>query len=206
MTSIGDPDEKRRNTVGRPLAGQQVRLLDDDGCEVGAGGIGEVCWRGANKSFGFLNDFEGTAKVWDAEGWMHSGDLGRIDEQGYLSIVGRKKDMIIRGGQNINPGVIEEILLNHPDVAEIAIVPVEDAVLGERIAACVVARSGVRPTLDSLKAFVLERGFAAWHQPELLLTLDELPRNAGGKVDKKALSQSALQSRDAATPPTPIAV
>jgi non-ribosomal peptide synthetase component E (peptide arylation enzyme) len=91
-------------------------------------------------------------------------------------------------------------------VAEIAIVPVEDAVLGERIAACVVARSGVRPTLDSLKAFVLERGFAAWHQPELLLTLDELPRNAGGKVDKKALSQSALQSRDAATPPTPIAV
>lgn len=199
MTSINDTDEKRRNTVGRPLVGQQVLLVDDDGVEVAVGCVGEVCWRGANKSYGFLNDFESTHQVWDAEGWMHSGDLGLIDAEGYLQIVGRKKDMIIRGGQNINPGVIEEVLLKHPDVAEIAIVPVEDPILGERIAACVVARTGACPTLDSLKSFVLANGLAAWHQPELLLKVNELPRNAGGKVDKKALSRSAAGATEAAS-------
>jgi len=84
-----------------------------------------VCWRGANKSYGFLNDPEGTRKAWDEQGLLHSGDLGRIDDEGYLHIVGRKKDMIIRGGQNVNPGAIEEILLHHPAVSEVAIVAFE---------------------------------------------------------------------------------
>ncbi len=197
MTSIHDPDEKRRSTVGKPLIGQEVVLLDDAGVPVLQGDPGEVCWRGANKSYGFLNDSDSTAGTWDAEGWMHSGDLGRIDEDGYLQIVGRKKDMIIRGGQNINPGAIEELLLRHPDVAEIAIVPVEDAVLGEHVAACVVARRGSCVTLDSLKTFVLASGMAAWNQPELLVEVAELPRNSGGKVDKKSLSHIAARARDA---------
>jgi non-ribosomal peptide synthetase component E (peptide arylation enzyme) len=190
MTSIHDPDEKRRHTVGRPLEGQQVQLLADDGSEVAAGGIGEVCWRGANKSFGFLNDHEATATVWDAEGWMHSGDLGQLDADGYLSIVGRKKDMIIRGGQNINPGVIEEALLRHPCVHEVAVVAFDDEALGERIAACVVSPDASLH-LDALKAMVLSQGLAAWHQPELLVLLAELPRNVGGKIDKRALSATA---------------
>jgi non-ribosomal peptide synthetase component E (peptide arylation enzyme) len=199
MTSIHDPDEKRRTTVGRPLVGQEVVLLDDDGAPVPQGAPGEVCWRGANKSYGFLNDPQAAANTWDAQGWMHSGDLGLIDAEGYLCIVGRKKDMIIRGGQNINPGAIEELLLRHPGVAEIAIVPVADAILGERVAACVVARGGAQLTLASLKSFVLAEGLAAWHQPELLLEVAELPRNAGGKVDKKALSLSAALAAKAPT-------
>jgi non-ribosomal peptide synthetase component E (peptide arylation enzyme) len=190
MTSISDPDDKRRRTVGRPLAGQQVRLIADDSAEVAPGAVGEVCWRGANKSFGFLNDFEATAQVWDAEGWMHSGDLGQIDEDGYLSIVGRKKDMIIRGGQNINPGMIEEVLLQHPCVREVAVVAFEDEALGERIAACVVS-SDQALQLDALKALVLAQGLAAWHQPELLVLLGDLPRNVGGKIDKRSLSATA---------------
>src|ERR1019366_4456458 len=97
MTRVTDSDEQRRNTVGRPLDGQEVRILDTEGGDVAPGEAGEVCWRGANKSYGFLNDADGTSKVWDEEGLLHSGDLGRIDAGGYLHIVGRKKDMIIRG-------------------------------------------------------------------------------------------------------------
>lgn len=190
MTSIHDPEEKRRNTVGRPLDGQQVKLIDDDGVEVASGTPGEVCWRGANKSFGFLHDLESTRKVWDDEGWMHSGDLGVFDADGYLCIVGRKKDMIIRGGQNINPGAIEEVLLKHPSVHEVAVVGFDDPVLGERIAACVVSDDQALQ-LDALKCLVLSHGLAAWHQPEMLLLLAELPRNVGGKTDKRALATLA---------------
>jgi acyl-coenzyme A synthetase/AMP-(fatty) acid ligase len=192
MTSIHDTPTKRRNTVGRPLLGQEVRILADDGSTAPQGQPGEVCWRGANKSYGFLHDKDSTTKVWDADGWLHSGDLGCIDSEGYLQIVGRKKDMIIRGGQNINPGAIEEALLEHPSVMEIAVVPFDDEVLGERIAACVVT-SDDGLALESLKSLVLARGMAAWHQPELLVRVLELPRNAGGKVDKRFLTALAVQ-------------
>jgi non-ribosomal peptide synthetase component E (peptide arylation enzyme) len=113
-----------------------------------------------------------------------------FDPEGYLCIVGRKKDMIIRGGQNINPGAIEEVLLKHPSVHEVAVVGFEDAVLGERIAACVVSDDRTMH-LDMLKALVLAQGLAAWHQPEMLMVLDELPRNVGGKIDKRALATLA---------------
>lgn len=189
MTSIEDPDDKRQNTVGRPLVGQEVLLCDHNGKPVPPGEAGEVCWRGANKSYGFLHDFESSQTVWDPDGWLRSGDLGRIDEHGYLSIVGRKKDMIVRGGQNINPGAIEEILLEHPAVAEVAVVALVDSVMGERIAACVVVKGAKPPTLAELKELVLSHGLAAWHQPELLALTDELPRNAGGKIDKRLLTQ-----------------
>jgi acyl-CoA synthetase (AMP-forming)/AMP-acid ligase II len=191
MTRIDDPDMKRRDTVGRPLEGQVVQIRDADATALPIGEVGEICWRGANKSYGFLNDAEATASVWDAEGWLHSGDLGKLDDDGYLHIVGRLKDMIIRGGQNVNPGAIEEALLSHPAVSEVAIVPFDDAVLGERIGACVVARGNASLSLESLKAVVLDKGMAAWNQPELLVLLDELPRNAGGKIDKKALKAVA---------------
>jgi non-ribosomal peptide synthetase component E (peptide arylation enzyme) len=194
MTWVDDPAARRRSTAGRRLDGQEIRILDADGSLVAPGGVGEVCWRGANKSYGFLNDPEGTAKVWDAEGFLHSGDLGRVDEDGYLHIVGRKKDMIIRGGQNVNPGAIEEVLMHHPCVAEVAVVAFEDAVLGERIAACVVAKPDTVVTLESLKALIRETGLAAWHQPELLVPMKDLPRNAGGKIDKTSLARIATKA------------
>ncbi|MGX9936526.1 class I adenylate-forming enzyme family protein [Advenella kashmirensis] len=189
MTRITDPDNKRRLTVGRPLPGQQVRLVAEDGTEVNQGDSGEVCWRGPNKSYGFLNDNLSTSSVWDEDGWMHSGDLGIIDADGYLSIVGRKKDMIIRGGQNINPGVIEDVLMRHASFSEVAVVGFEDEILGERIAACVVCEESLQ--LDYVKSLVLSNGLAPWHQPELLVCLLELPRNAGGKIDKRKLREIA---------------
>ena len=191
MTRLDDADDKRRTSVGRILEGQEVRIWSDHGQVLASGEVGEVCWRGTNKSFGFLNDLEGTRQAWAEGGWLHSGDLGYLDSDGYLFIVGRKKDMIIRGGQNINPGAIEEVLLKHPGVSEIAIVPFEDEALGERIAACVVPMAGATPSLDSLKALILSSGMAVWHQPEMLVPMKELPRNAGGKIDKKALSKIA---------------
>jgi len=200
MTRLDDSDVKRRTTVGRPLDGQELRILGADEAPLAAGEVGEVCWRGANKSYGFLNDAQGTSRLWDRDGFVRSGDLGRIDRDGYLQIVGRKKDMIIRGGQNVNPGAIEEALLLHPQVAEVAVVAYPDALLGERIAACVVARGVQPPTLESLASHVRSSGMAAWHQPELLLVLAELPRNAGGKIDKLQLGRTAAAAVRQAAP------
>jgi non-ribosomal peptide synthetase component E (peptide arylation enzyme) len=193
MTRLDDANEKRRSTVGRSMAGQEVAIFSDVGLRVAPGETGEVCWRGTNKSYGFLNDPAATSRVWDDEGFLHSGDLGHFDEEGYLQIVGRKKDMIIRGGQNVNPGVIEDVLLQHPQVLEVAVVPFADEVLGERIAVCVVPR-GFAPSLEDLKSTVRGSGLAAWHQPERLVLLPELPRNAGGKIDKAALSRTAVSA------------
>jgi non-ribosomal peptide synthetase component E (peptide arylation enzyme) len=191
MTRADDPPESRHYSVGRPLRGQAVSILNTAGRPVSAGQAGEVCWRGPNKSYGFLNDPDGTRNVWDAEGLFHSGDLGRFDESGNLHITGRIKDMIIRGGQNINPGAIEEILLAHAQISEVAVVGVEDKILGERIAVCLTLRGSEGPSLQTLKSLVLKQGLAHWNQPELLIVLDELPRNAGGKVDKKQLARIA---------------
>ncbi|MDP6873976.1 MAG: AMP-binding protein [Alphaproteobacteria bacterium] len=187
MTSVDDALDKRR-TVGRVLPGQQLRLADDDGQEVEAGQPGEVLWRGANQSYGFFNAPEETAMVWDEAGWYHSGDLGQLDGEGYLSIVGRKKDMIIRGGRNINPRQIEEVLLRHDLVTDAAVIPFEDPVLGEIACAVIVrAQPNVTPALDDLNAFIIEQGLAVWCQPERLMAVDDFPRNAGGKIDKQTL-------------------
>lgn len=187
MTAVSDPPDKRLHTAGRALLGQELVLRDDAGNPVERNQIGEVCWRGANKSFGFLNDPESTRTTWDRDGWLNSGDLGIIDDGGYLRIVGRKKDMIIRGGQNINPRAIEEILLRHPSVIDVAIASVPDPVLGERVGAFVVGAASGMPSLGELSRFVIEHGLAKWNQPELLFLVDDLPRNAGGKVDKTQL-------------------
>ena len=187
MTSVSDPPEKRFHTAGRALLGQELVIKDEAGNPVERNHIGEVCWRGANKTFGFLNDPESTSTVWDAAGWLNSGDLGTIDDDGYLRIVGRKKDMIIRGGQNINPRAIEEVLLRHSSVVDVAVASVPDPVLGERVGAFVVGRPSQTPSLAELSRFVLDQGLAKWNQPELLFLVDDLPRNAGGKVDKARL-------------------
>jgi len=188
MTSVTDRPEKRLATAGRALVGQEVVVKNETGVILSRNQIGEVCWRGANKSYGFLNDPESTRLVWDAEGWINSGDLGIIDDEGYLSIVGRKKDMIIRGGQNINPRAIEEALLRHPGVVDVAVTAASDPVLGERVCAFVVPRSSNEPpTLAELSRFVIAEGHAKWNRPEILVIVDDLPRNAGGKVDKSRL-------------------
>ena len=142
VTRTADPVGKRRTTVGRPIPGGEVVLRDPLGDPVPAGTPGEVTWRTPTKSFGYLNDDERTAAMFRGDGWFYSGDLGSLDEDGYLSITGRSKDLIIRGGQNISPLEIEQIVARHQAVSEVAVVGIPDPVFGERTCACVVLRPG----------------------------------------------------------------
>jgi non-ribosomal peptide synthetase component E (peptide arylation enzyme) len=193
LTSIDDPDDARWTSVGRILDGMEVELRDPLGEPVGPGEVGEICWRGVNKSFGYLNQPEYEAAVWDDRGWARSGDLGTIDADGYLRIVGRAKEMILRGGANIFPSEIEAALVAHPQVRSVAVVAVPDERLGER-ACAVVVPIGAAPTLPELVDHLGQRGMARFKHPEFLLVVDELPINAGGKVDRIAVRAHAERS------------
>lgn len=190
MTVLDDPDWARWTTVGKVCAGEEVELRAPDGSVVSPGQAGEIYWRGANNSYGYLNQPEYDDANWDAAGWYRSGDLGSFDEHGYLKVVGRVKDMILRGGTNIFPVEVECALINHPAIADVAIVGVPDDRLGER-ACAVVVPTGEPPSLADLARFLGDLGFAKFKCPELLMTMDELPTNPGGKVDKKRLQTLA---------------
>jgi non-ribosomal peptide synthetase component E (peptide arylation enzyme) len=188
MTMISDPTVPRQTSVGRACAGEELEIRDPEGAALAQGETGEVCWRGANNSYGYLNQPDYDTLVWDEDNWYQSGDLGWIDEDGYLRIVGRVKDMILRGGMNIFPAEVEEVLIHHPKISTVAIVAVPDERLGEQACAAVVA-AGDAPTLEELTSLLDERGLAKFKWPEYLVILDELPVNPGGKVDKKQLGQ-----------------
>ena len=194
-TSVTDPTEKRYSTVGRVLDGNEVRLLDTRGRHVAPGESGEICWRSPTKSFGYLNDPERTQEAFDAEGFYHSGDLGRIDDDGYLSIVGRAKDMIIRGGQNISPQELENLLSRHPAVAEVAILGMPDPLYGERVCACVALRPGESLALEGVTDFLRREQVATFKLPERLEIFAEMPKNAGGKIRKVDLRATVEQRR-----------
>ena len=187
MTSVNDSPQQRL-TEGRPPPGQELRIIDSDGRPLKSNEAGEICWRGPNQSYGFFNAPDENEKVWDDEGWYHSGDIGTLDDSGYLAIVGRKKDIIIRGGQNIHPGRIEEIIYRHRKVVEVAVIPVSHEVLGE-IACAVIVPTSLEspPSLNELNQSILDEGLPAWSQPERVHFVKDFPRNPGGKVDKRAL-------------------
>jgi non-ribosomal peptide synthetase component E (peptide arylation enzyme) len=188
-TDIDDPQDRRLTTVGRPLPGRDVKLLDALQRPVAPDEPGEIYWRTADKSYGYLNDAEGTATVFAQDRFYRSGDLGLFDADGYLKIIGRAKDMIIRGGRNISPRLIEDLLIAHPDVAEVAVAAMPDPVLGERACAFVVAKPSATPTLADLLAFLKEQRAPTWQMPERLEVMEGLPRSAGGKVMKNKLTE-----------------
>lgn len=190
-TSIHDPREERLRSVGRVLPGFECRLLDPatgGPVATGAGQSGEVAWRGPGKSWGYLGPQELTAAVFAADGWFRSGDLGEFDHDGYLHIVGRSKDMILRGSRNIFPRTIEELLIKHPAVLDVSVAAMPDAILGEKACAFVVLRSGASLSFDEMVAFLKEQKIAVWQLPERLELMDELPRGVGGKVLKARLT------------------
>jgi non-ribosomal peptide synthetase component E (peptide arylation enzyme) len=188
LTSVHDSDHHRLRSVGRTLPGVDLRLVDAEGRLVTAVATpGEIRWRTPSKTFGYLHNPDQEAVAFDEEGFYCSGDLGVLDADGYLFVVGRSRDMIIRGGMNIHPGEIEEAALTHPSVVEIAALGVPDEVYGERTAAVAVVRSGTTLELDELCAWLRDRGLATHKLPERLVVLPDLPRNTGGKVDKLAL-------------------
>ena len=188
LTAADDPREKRLGTVGRIVRGCECEIRDSDGNALPAGTVGEVTWRGADKSWGYLGADDQTRSVFTQDHFYKSGDLGQFDEDGYLKIVGRIKDMILRGGRNVSPLVIEEALIKHVDVQDVAVAAMPDPVLGERACAFVIARPGAGLELAVLLEFLRGEGLATWQLPERLEIMQEFPRSAGGKTLKRELT------------------
>ena len=181
---------RKPGTVGLPLPGQEVRVVDQLGNSVPQGERGEIVIRGANVMRGYLNRPEDTANT-IIDGWLHTGDVGIFDEDGYLRIVDRIKDMIIRGGENIYPKEIETVLYSNDGVLEAAVVGQADDVLGEVVVAYVSVRSGATVTVEELEALCAER-LAKYKRPVAIEILDEIPKNHVGKIDKPALRKEAV--------------
>jgi fatty-acyl-CoA synthase len=191
QTAAGDSLEKRTQTVGRVHPHLEVKLIDPaDGRTVPRGEPGELLTRGYSVMAGYWNDPERTAEAVDEHGWMHTGDLATMDEDGYLNIVGRSKDMVIRGGENVYPREVEEFLHTHPAVLEAAVIAVLHPRLGEDIRAFVVPRPGMRPEIETgteeLRAHCATL-LSPHKVPRDIRFLDALPRNGMGKVQKTEL-------------------
>ena len=188
----------RPGSIGPPLPGVEVALRDEDGADVLAGDPGEIWVRGANVFAGYWRDPEATARVIDSAGWLHTGDLAITDDDGWLRLVDRAKDLIIVSGFNVYPAEVEEALVEHPDVAEAAVVGVPDAKSGEAVVAFVVPCAGATPTWTELIAH-LRRRLARYKLPSRIEFVDELPHTFAGKVPRRALRALAGRATNDAT-------
>jgi fatty-acyl-CoA synthase len=189
LTRLDDTPADRADTVGRPLPQTEVKIADPATSEpLAAGAVGEVCARGYLVMHGYLDDPEATAAAIDADGWLHTGDLGSMDERGYCRIEGRVKEMIIRGGENIYPREIELVLFSHPRVADVAVVGIPDPAWGEQVAAVVRAGSDPPPTPEELTDFCRTR-LAGFKTPRRWAFVDAFPLTGSGKVQKHVLRE-----------------
>jgi acyl-CoA synthetase (AMP-forming)/AMP-acid ligase II len=183
-----DAPETISHTSGRAIEGLEVRIVDDDGTEVPRGVAGEIVCRGYNVMVGYFEDEAATREAIDADGWLHTGDIGVMDERGYLQITDRKKDMFIVGGFNVYPAEVENAILAHPDVAQVAVVSAPDTRMGEVGVAFVVPRAGSTVDADELLAWCSPR-MANYKVPRRAVVVDALPVNASGKVLKYELRE-----------------
>lgn len=189
----GDPEEKRVLTDGRPFPGTEIAVFDENRSSIlPPDEIGELAVRGPGVASGYLKDPVRTAETWNSEGWQFSEDLASIDQEGFVRIRGRIKDLIIRGGINISPSEIEALVLEHPAVIEVGIVGLPDERLGERICAVVVPH-GAGPTLEDITEFLTAKSVSKLKLPEVLLHVPELPKTPSGKVKKDVLQSRAIE-------------
>lgn len=192
-TIIGLPPEDhdvagnaRMRGVGRPLPGVEVRIIDADGAELPRGEVGEIAVRSDANMAGYFNRPDATAETIDAQGWLRTGDAGAMDEDGYLYLSDRIKDMIITGGENVYPAEVENALYSHPDVCDVAVIGVPDAKWGEAVKAIVVPQPGTSPDPAALIGWARER-IAAYKAPKSVEFRADLPRNPSGKVLRRVL-------------------
>jgi cyclohexanecarboxylate-CoA ligase/acyl-CoA synthetase len=183
-----DPVARIASSDGAPVPGVEIRIVDLDENEVASGSDGEIRYRGPGRLMQYWNRPDLTEAAIDAGGWWRTGDLGRLDDDGYLRVTGRLKDIIIRGGFNISAREVEEALLQHPAIANVALVGLPDPVVGERACAVIVPRGEARVTLEDLYDFLtVERKIAVWKVPERIEFVEEFPLTATGKIQKFAL-------------------
>ncbi len=181
---------RRPGSIGTPIAGVEMKVVSDAGEDLPTGAVGEIVIRGHNVMKGYFNNPKATAEAIDADGWFRSGDLARVDKDGYFFIVDRKKDMILRGGYNVYPREIEEVLYQHPAVREAAVVGVPHAELGEDVGAAVALKEDADVDVDELMAFVKEQ-VAAYKYPRHIWFVDELPKGPTGKILKRQIEVPA---------------
>ncbi|MFB4282059.1 AMP-binding protein [Nonomuraea sp. MTCD27] len=189
MTRAGDPVEVIARTTGRPVPGIEVRVVDDDGKEVAPGERGEILQRGYGVMRGYWDEPARTAEVIDADGWLHTGDVGVLDEAGNLAIVDRKKELYIVNGFNVSPAEVESLLLREGSLAQAAVVGVPDPASGEAGLAYVVPRPGVTADPGALLTWA-RANMSNYKVPKRIVVLDALPTNVNGKVDKQALRRA----------------
>jgi acyl-CoA synthetase len=190
-TTAEDTRERRLRTAGAVIPEMHVRLFDPETGLDATGSTGQPGCRGPAACLGYWDDPAANAKLFTADGWMLMGDIVEIDDAGYLRVVGRTSDFIIRGGKNISAPAVEEEIAAHPGVALVAAVPAPDPVFGERVAVYVTPRAGAEITLEGLAAHLRARGVSREWFPEYLVLMDELPRSSGGKLAKGDLREDA---------------
>src|SRR3954453_13978619 len=186
VASFNHPDKERKpGSIGTPIKGVEMKLVDDEGNDVeGTDEVGEIAIKGHNIMKGYWNRQDATDEVLDDDGWFLTGDMGKRDDEGYYFIVDRKKEMIIRGGYNVYPREIEEVLYEHPAVAEAAVIGVPDDKMGEEVGAAVVLKEGEEVDADELRDFVKEQ-VANYKYPRKIWFPDELPKGPTGKILKR---------------------
>jgi long-chain acyl-CoA synthetase len=195
VTNVGEEFLAHPDSVGRPNLTTDLSIVGPDDRPLPAGEIGEICFRSPQVVKGYWNNPAATAESF-VDGWFHSGDLGYVTDDGFLHVVDRLKDVVIRGGENIYCAEVEAVLFEHPAVAEVAVVGIGEETMGERVCAVVVAREGADLDLDDLRAFAAER-LAGFKCPEALLVTDAaLPETATGKIDKRAVRAAVTGAAD----------
>jgi fatty-acyl-CoA synthase len=193
QTRVDDPLERRVGTVGRVGPHVEVKVVDPDtGLVVERGAPGELCTRGYSVMLGYWDEPERTAEAVDRAGWMHTGDLATMDEDGYLNIVGRSKDMVIRGGENIYPREIEEYLYTHQGVADVSVIGVPDERYGEELCAWIIPRPGATLQDEAIRQYCRSR-LAHYKVPRYVLFVDEFPMTVTGKVQKFKMREASIE-------------
>ncbi len=187
VASFNHPHKERKaGSIGTPIEGVEMQVWDDQGNEVAQGEVGEIVIRGHNVMTGYWERPEATGEAITEDGWFRSGDMARVDEDGYFFIVDRKKDLIIRGGYNVYPREVEEVLYEHPAIQEAAVVGVADEALGEEVGAAVVLKEGESIEASEIRSYIRDQ-VAAYKYPRKIWFVDELPKGPTGKILKREI-------------------